>query len=83
MNNNYYETVNKRRTIKGVIALLIAAVILAVAFVGAKILVDYNEVKEIGANFVSAYFTDIVMKVITICVVFVVAVIFSGLKSNG
>ena len=81
MNNNYYETVNKRRTIKGVIALLIAAVILAVAFVGAKILVDYNEVKEIGANFVSAYFTDIVMKVITICVVFVVAVIFSGLNT--
>ena len=54
MSNNFYETVNKRKTVKGIIALTLLAIVIAIVSVGATILVDYYEIKEIGSNFNTA-----------------------------
>lgn len=81
MSNNFYEVEDRRKAIKGIITVIIAAVVLAIAFLSAKILVDYYEIKEIGWNFVSAYFTNILAKVITIGAIFVFAVVFAGINT--
>lgn len=81
MSNNFYKVEDRRKAIKGIITVIIAAVVLAIAFLSAKILVDYYEIKEIGWNFVSAYFTNILAKVITIGAIFVFAVVFAGINT--
>ena len=81
MNKNFYEVADKRKAAKSIVAVIIAVAILAILFVGAKILVSYYEIKEIGANFVPAYFTDIIAKVITICAIFVLAFVYVGINT--
>lgn len=81
MSKNFYETVNKRKTIKGAIVLLSIGIVLAIALACAKLLVGYYEIKEIGVNFVSAYLTDIVAKVVTACAIFLLAFLYVGINT--
>ena len=81
MNGDFYKVANKRKTIRSIIAMIFAAVVLAIVIIGAKILVGYYEIKEIGENFVSVYFTDIIARVVTIFAIFISAFIFAGINT--
>ncbi len=81
MNRNFYDVADRRKTAKSIVAVAITAIIIAILFVGAKILVSYYEIKEIGDNFVSAYFTDIIAKIITIGAIFIVSFAFTGINT--
>jgi len=81
MNRNFYEVEDKRRTARRIISIIILLLVIVIASVGVRILADYYEVKEIGDNFVSVYFTNIMTKVVTIGAIFVMALIYAGINT--
>lgn len=81
MNRNFYDAADKRKVVKAIISVICAFVLVAIISGIADILVGYYEIKEIGENFVSAYFKDIIAKIATIGSIFIVAFIFAWINT--
>jgi len=80
-NHNFYKMQNKNTNVRILAIVLIAAVVFSLCFAGVKMLVEYYEVKEIGQNFVGAYFTDIFAKIFVSLIAFLVVFLIAGINT--